>query len=134
MAINVMLQKQSGARDFPTSSQQGVFGIHDGFLRTIGDIMEICDEFWRAKFRSTVINSSIKSECLSESHVQWCTELLRDILIASPFNTSDVDAPIANSEILDIEHDPNIVQSLDISQIPASVIQEEVISSTMQFL
>ena len=55
MTINVMLQKQSRAQDFPASSQKGVFGIRDGFYTTIGDVMEIFGEAWHATSRSTVI-------------------------------------------------------------------------------
>ena len=124
MAINVMLQKQSGARYFPASSQQGVFGIRDVFLPTIGDAMEIFDEEWHATFRSTVIKCWLKTQCFLESHVQRCTELHRDILIHS-FDASDLDTPIMNSEIQCIERDLSIVQSLVIPQTLATVILEE---------
>ena len=36
-----MLGRQSGARDFPSSSHQGIHGVRDGFLPTIGDAMGI---------------------------------------------------------------------------------------------
>ena len=124
MAVNVMLQKQSGDWDFPASSQRGVFGVRDGFLPTIGDAMEIFNEAWHATSRSTAIQCWLKSQCLPELHREWCTELLRDILTTSIY-TSDLDAPILNSEVQSIDRDLSTVQSLVIPQTPASVTLEE---------
>ena len=39
-----MLESQSGARNFPSSSQQGIYSVRDVFSPTIGDDMEIFDE------------------------------------------------------------------------------------------
>ena len=52
MTINVMIERQSGARDFPSSPQQGIYGIRERFLPTIGDAMEIFDESWHDASRS----------------------------------------------------------------------------------
>ena len=47
------------------------------------------------------------------------------MLITSSIDSSDLDAPILNSEIQSIERDLGIVQSLVIPQTPAIVILEE---------
>ena len=66
-----------------------------------------------------------EKQFLPESHVQRCTESLRDILSTSSIHASDLDAPILNSEIKTIERDLSIVQSLVIHRTPASVILEK---------
>ena len=42
--------------------------------------MEIFDELWHATSCSTIMKCWMTSECLPESHVQRCTEKLRDIV------------------------------------------------------
>ena len=42
--INVMLESQFEARDFPSTSHHGIYGVREGFLPTVGDAMDIFDE------------------------------------------------------------------------------------------
>ena len=120
-----MLERQSGARDFPSSSQQGIYGVRDGFLPTIGDAMEIFDESWHGTPCSRVMKRWMKSECQPESHVHRCNEKLRDIVPNLRENRASLEDPIPHSEIGHTQRDLNLVESLDIPHTPASVILEE---------
>ena len=79
ITINVMLAKQAETRQFLLSSQQGMHGVRDGFLRTIGDAIELYDEASHSPSRSTIIQCRMKSQCLLESHHERSTALRSDL-------------------------------------------------------
>ena len=120
ITILVMLRRHAEDSDLPTSSKQGMLGLHDGFLPTVGDAMELFDESWSQTSRSTVIKCWIKSECLLDSHVQQCTEILHDIT-SILFSSQDlISDPISASEAELIATDLNLIQSLDTPATPLS--------------
>ena len=72
--IDVMIERQSRALYFPSSSQQGIYGVWDGLLRTIGCAIETFGESRHDASRFAVMKCLMKSECLWESDVHWCPE------------------------------------------------------------
>ena len=125
ITILVMLRRHAEDSDLPTSSKQGMLGLHDGFLPTVGDAMELLDESWSHTPRSTLIKCWIKSECLPDSHVLQSTEIIRDIT-STPFSSQDlISDPISASEAEHIANDLNLIQSLDTPATPLSKILAE---------
>ena len=82
--ISVMLERQSVARDFPLSSQLGIYGVQDRFLPTIGDALEIFYELWHATTRSAVLKCCIKASVYRNIR---CNDALNSCVTFFPIST-----------------------------------------------
>ena len=120
-----MLAKLAGTRQFPSSSQQGVHGVRDGFLPTVGDAMESYDEAWHSSSRSTIFKYWMKSQCLPESHLERGTALLSDLAMQSSATSTSLQTAVSQSETQHIARDVNVIQSLNIPGTPLSEILQE---------
>ena len=69
MAMDVLLAKFSSQTQTPSNSQQGLYGIKDGFSPTAGDAMTIYNEAWSHTDRLTVIKFWKKIQCLGPERI-----------------------------------------------------------------
>ena len=122
--INVMLEKKAENRQFPSPSQQGIHGVRDGFLPTVGDAMELYDEACHSTPRSTIIKCFMKSQCLSESHYERGTALMSDLGMQSSANSTSLQPTVSQSEAGPIARDVNVIQSLKLPLPLSEILQE----------
>ena len=98
ITINLMLQKQAETRQFLSSTQQGINGVRDGFLPTVGDVIELHDEAWHSTSRSTIVKSWMKIQCRPESHYEQGTALLSDLGTQSNATSTSLQPAVNQSE------------------------------------
>ena len=123
--VNNLLQWASGEENFPESTNQGKYGIRDGHIPHVGDVMTIFNEAWSMIQQSAIRKFWMKSQCLSPTQIG---------LIKSLDNTSQfpVQPESSSSSVVEINDAVRIFESICAASVihssnaPASELLDEV--------